>query len=103
MREEKLLAYLQGACVGRAYRVNGAELERTLHISGTDLRKLVNRLRQKRCPICSDRSGYFYAATAGEVYDTIRQLRRMVDGLEASIRGLEGALESFAAEAGDAP
>ncbi len=45
MREEKLLAYLKGACAGRQYRVSGAELERVLCISGTDLRKLVNRLR----------------------------------------------------------
>lgn len=98
MREEKLLAYLKGACVGRKYRVSGAELERTLHISGTDLRKLVNHLRQKRWPICSDRSGYFYAATAGEVYATIRQLRRMADGLEAAIHGLEASLDGFPAE-----
>lgn len=101
MREEKLLAYLTGACVGRKYRVSGAELERTLNISGTDLRKLVNRLRRKGIPIGSDRSGYFYAATAGEVYSTIRQLRRMADGLEAAIHGLEDALERFTGE-GDA-
>lgn len=98
MREEKLLAYLKGACVGRKYRVSGAELERSLGISGTDLRKLVNRLRRKGIPIGSDRSGYFYAATAGEVYSTIRQLRQMADGLEAAIRGLEGALEDFTTE-----
>ena len=28
MREEKLKAYLKGACAGRKYRVSGAELER---------------------------------------------------------------------------
>lgn len=100
MREEKLLAYLKGACVGRAYRVSGAELGQTLDISGTDLRKLVNRLRQKGKPVCSDRNGYFYAATAGEVYATIRQLRRMVDGLEAAIHGLEASLDDFPAEGG---
>lgn len=95
MREEKLLSYLKSTCTGRAQRVSGAELERVLGISGTDLRKLVNRLRRKGIPIGSDRSGYFYAATAGEVYSTIRQLRRMTDGLEAAIRGLEDALEQF--------
>lgn len=95
MREEKLLAYLKGACAGRKYRVSGVELERALGISGTDLRKLVNRLRRKGVPIGSDRSGYFYAITAGEVYSTIRQLRTMADGIEAAIRGLEDALERF--------
>ena len=95
MREERLLNYLKGACPGRKYRVSGAELERALGLSGTDLRKLVNRLRRKGVPIASDRQGYFYAATAGEVYATIRQLRQMAGGLEKAIAGLEAALERF--------
>ena len=95
MREEKLLAYLKGACSGRRYTVKSAELEQVLGISGTDLRKLVNRLRRKGIPIGSGRDGYFYARTAGEVYSTIRQLQVMVSGLEAAIRGLERALEDF--------
>ena len=47
MRDEQLLAYLKGSCSGRKNRVGGATLERTLHVSGTDLRKLVNQLRRK--------------------------------------------------------
>ncbi len=95
MREKQLLAYLKGACPGRAYRVSGAELERALNLSGTDLRKLVNKLRRKGIPIASDRQGYFYAVNAGEVYTTIRQLNQMKQGLDAAIQGLEGALDSF--------
>ena len=64
MREEKLLNYLKGACTGRKYRASSAELEAVLGISGTDLRKLVNRMRRKGIPIGSDRWGYFYATTA---------------------------------------
>ena len=59
------------------------------------LRKLVNRLRRQGVPIASDRQGYFYAATAGEVYTTIRQLQQMVNGLQKAIAGLEGSLEKF--------
>ncbi len=105
MREEQLLSYLKGACPGRKYRVGGAELERALDISGTDLRKLVNRLRRRGVPIASDRSGYFYAVTAGEVYTTIRQLRQMIAGLEKAIAGLEESLDRFgeADGGGDAP
>ena len=66
-----------------------------LHINGSDLRKRISRLRRKGVPIASSREGYFYAATAGEVYATIRLLREMTVGLEAAIRGLEAALESF--------
>lgn len=95
MREEQVLAYLKGACPGRRYTVKSADLEAALHISGTDLRKLVNRLRRKGVPIASSRDGYFYAVTAGEVYTTIRQLQGMVRGLESAIAGLEGALEGF--------
>ena len=47
MREEQLIAYLKGACTGRQYTVKSVELEQVLGISGTDLRKLVNRLRRK--------------------------------------------------------
>ena len=116
MREEKLRAYLKGACAGRKYRVSGAELEQVLGINGTDLRKLVNRLRRKGIPVGSDRGGYFYAqafhklvvaggyfyaVTAGEVYATIRQLKAMSSGLEAAIRGLEQALEYFGEREGE--
>ena len=94
-REELLLAYLKGTCSGRAYRVSGAKLERALHLSDTDLRKHVNRLRRKGVPIASDRSGCFYARTAGEVYTTIRQLRVMANGLEAAIQGLERSMDGF--------
>ncbi len=85
--------------------MSGGELERVLNLSGTDLRKLVNRLRRRGVPIASDRSGYFYAVTAGEVYSTIRQLRQMAAGLEKAIAGLEDSLEKFGEldSGGDSP
>ena len=95
MQEKQLLAYLRGACPGRAYRTGGAELERALDISGTDLRKMVNRLRRRGIPIASGRSGYFYAQTAGEVYSTIQSLKKMRAGLDGAIAGLERALDAF--------
>lgn len=101
MREERLLAYLKAVCPGRACRAGGTELERVLGISAADLRKAVHRLRRRGEPIASDRAGYFYAQTAGEVYATIRQLRQMAIGLEAAIRGLEHALDRFTR--GDGP
>lgn len=95
MREERLLAYLQGACLGRAYRVSGKELGRVMGLSGTDLRKIVNRLRRRGVPIASDQNGYFYAQTSGEVYSTIRYLVKIRTGLDAVIRGLEGSMDEF--------
>ena len=96
MREERLLAYLKAVCPGLACRTGGKELERVLGISAADLRKAVHRLRRRGEPIASDRKGYFYAQTAGEVYATIRLLRQMASGLEAAIRGLEQALDRIA-------
>lgn len=95
MNAEGLKNHLKDNYSGRKRTVSGAVLERELHMSGNELRRQVNRLRRQGIPIASSRAGYFYALTAGEVYGTIRQLRQMVQGLEAAVCGLEQALEKF--------
>ena len=95
MKEDLLLEYLKTVCPGRGRIQKSVQLERALQISGNELRRLIHRLRKRGIPVASSRDGYFYAVTAGEVYSTIRQLKRMVSGLEAAIRGLEAALEKF--------
>ena len=95
MREEKLTTYLKDACPGRENAMTGNELEKLLHISGKDLRMLVNKLRRKGVPIGSGQEGYFYAVTAAEVYETILQLQGMLRGLEAAVHGLEKSFHSF--------
>lgn len=85
MREEKLIAYLKGAFKGRRRTIKSAELERAMEMSGTDLRKLVNKLRRKSVPICSGADGYFYAKTAGDILRTIRKLKVMIKGLQAAV------------------
>ena len=64
-------------------------------MSGTDLRKLINKLRRKAVPICSSRDGYFYAKNAGDIVRTIRKLEIMIQGLQAAIDGLTVALDQF--------
>ena len=95
MNDETLRVYPTTSCYGTSHRLPGRALERQLYLSGSPLRKRISRLRRKGVPIASSREGYFYAATAGEVYATIRLLREMTAGLESAIRGLEAALESF--------
>lgn len=73
------------------------KLGRALNLNGTELRKAVNRLRRECKPIASGQDGYFYAQTAGEVYATIRNLKKMRAGLDAAIQGLEQALDGFPA------
>ena len=102
MKKDHLKNYLQAVCVGRTHRMTSQELEHELGLSGTQLRELVNQLRKDRIPIASDRYGYFYASTAGEVYETIRFLQRIDAGLQATIRGLEESLHEIGTKGGHA-
>ena len=95
MKKEQLHEYLRTVCPGRKKVVGSATLRSVLRVSDTELRKLVNRLRREGVPVASSRDGYFYAVTAGEVYTTIRQLKKMSSGLEAAIQGLESTLDRF--------
>ena len=94
MTKETVALYLENGFKGRRNVISSRELERVLGISGNELRRRVNRLRQDTVPIAADQRGYF-AETAAEVYDTIRGLQKMRSGLDAAISGLERALEKF--------
>lgn len=99
MNKEKVCGYLKINCYGRKKIISAQALEAALQMNSTELRKQIGRLRREGVPIASSSSGYFYAETAAEVYFTIRSLEKMRYGLDASIKGLEQALEIF----GDAP
>lgn len=71
MASEQLKEHLRNNCLGRSHAMKASELEAALHISENELRRQVNRLRRKDVPVCSGPEGYFYAAHAGEVVDTI--------------------------------
>lgn len=94
-KEKQLLEYLRKFHAGREGAVTGVELEKTFRISGTELRKLVHNLRIEGCPICSDRTGYFYPRTGGEVLATILQLQRMEVGIGRAIHGLVKSMDGF--------
>ncbi|MEG1579530.1 MAG: hypothetical protein RR336_12275, partial [Oscillospiraceae bacterium] len=46
-------------------------------------------------PICSDRSGYFYAVTEQEVNRSIRQLGNRIKSIAKAQRGLIAAAAKF--------
>ena len=94
-KESQLLEYLRRHCPGRETAVSGKRLKKMFRVREAELRKMVHNLRVEGIPICSDRTGYFYPANAWEVIATIGHLRRMRDGVEASIRGLEKATGAF--------
>ena len=95
MNKDLVRAYLHAHCLGKGKALPSQALEQALNLSGNSLRKQVNRLRREGGPIASCKRGYFYAETAGEVYATIRELKKMRSGLDAAIAGLEQALDGF--------
>ena len=101
MAGEQLKEYLKGNCLGRGQAMKAAELEQALQIGENELRRQVNRLRRKNIPICSGSEGYFYAAHAGKVVETILNLEDMLKGLQDSMSGLRGSLERFGERTGD--
>ena len=92
-KKDQLFALLNGNHSGRENLIGGTALAKTLHISGNELRKKVNQLRGESKPIGSTHEGYFYATTAGEIYDTIRMLERIKKGVERAIQGLVRSLD----------
>ena len=51
MKYEPLVMHLKSECKGRKNAKKGSELEHSLHISGNELRRRVNRLRREGVPI----------------------------------------------------
>ena len=95
MKDKDILNYLQLVGSGKKHSKKSRQIEQALRISKTELRRRINRMRQKGIPIASSQDGYYYARTAGEVYGTIRQLKTMEAGLQSAISGLEHALDAF--------
>lgn len=102
-KENQLLEYLQRHCLGQENAVSGKRLKKMLRVREARLRKMVHNLRVEGIPICSDRTGYFFPANAWEVIATIGHLRRMRDGVDASIHGLEGSMGAFRLPGGGVP
>ena len=95
MLKEQLAEYLHRYHHGAENTVTSRMLEHAFHISGKELRDLVNALRREGIPIASDQSGYFYAKTEAEVRLTIRHMKSRISGISAAIAGLKRSLTVF--------
>ena len=69
--EEALCEYLAKNFRGANNPVSSKTLETVFHVKGTEIRRLVNSLRCKGEPICSDLDGYYYADNQHEINATI--------------------------------
>ena len=59
--EETFCEYLSKYYRGSNNPVSSKTLEAVFHVKGSEIRRIVNSLRSKGEPICSDYDGYFYA------------------------------------------
>ena len=97
MDDKALCEHLEQYHKGQENAASSKELEAAFHVKGTELRRAVNRLRCSGHLICSNESGYFYAARPAEVSATIAQctgrlaqIAAAKNGILNSFRGKEG-------------
>ena len=88
MTDKALCEYLKQYRRGQESAASSKELEAAFHVKGTELRRAVNRLRCSGYPICSDATGYFYAARPSEISATIAQLTGRITKITAAKNGL---------------
>ena len=86
--DKALCEYLKKYHKGQENAASSKELEAAFHVGGTELRRAVNRLRCDGYPICSDATGYFYAARQSEVRATVAQLTGRISKIAAATKGL---------------
>ena len=88
MVDKALCEHLKKYHRGQESAASSTELEAAFHIKGTELRRTVNRLRCDGHPICSDATGYFYAARQSEIRATVAQLTGRISKIAAAKNGL---------------
>jgi len=86
--DKALCEYLKEYRRGQESAASSRELEAAFHVKGTELRRAVNRLRCNGYPICSDATGYFYAARQSEIGATVAQLTGRISKIAAATKGL---------------
>lgn len=88
MTDEALCEYLKKYRRGQESAASSQEREAAVHVKGTELRRAVNRRRGDGWPICSDATGYFYAARQSEIQATVAQLTGRISKIAAATKGL---------------
>lgn len=87
--EQALCEYLEKYHLGEKEPASSKKLEAVFHIKGSELRRIINNLRCQSHPICSNASGYFYAAKQEELNATVAQLTSRVRHIAKARDGLK--------------
>lgn len=86
--ELRIQAYLEKNHKGEENVVRSKSIEETFGIKGSDLRRMMNRLRRAAYPICSGANGYYYAAHRKDVEATVAQLNSRIAQMIQARNGL---------------
>lgn len=88
----------QARVIERALQTHGVtnplrsdKLEAATGFKSTEVRALVNALRQDGVPVCSNSKGYYLARTAAELDITIKHMRQRAASITQAAAGLEVA------------
>lgn len=98
MAEDPILTYLKRYRKGRSKAVPSVVMERKFRIPGRRLRKKITALRRGGHPICSDETGYWYAANDAELGQTIQRFNHELGNSIKTRNGLVRARSAFAEE-----
>lgn len=86
--ESSVCRFLRDNHTGRKNAASSRTLEAVFHVKGSEVRKIINSLRCTGHPVCSDSTGYYYAATQDEVNATIAQLNSRITKISNARNGL---------------
>ena len=87
-QSEDILSFLRDKHTGAENFTPSADIERIFGIGGAAVREIVNKLRCKGQPVCSDANGYYYAKNTNEINNTISQLLGRTRKINEAARGL---------------
>ena len=95
MTDKALCEHLRQFHRGQESAASSRELEAAFHLKGTELRRVINRLRCNSSPICSDATGYFYVKRPSEIKATVAQLSGRISKISAAAKGLMKSYEEM--------
>ena len=85
--------YMQTEHSGKENAVKSKVIEARFHCKGAEVRRMVNELRCRGVPICSNSHGYFYATSNDEIQETIAHLEGRIKKIRAAQDGIKTLLK----------
>ncbi len=83
-----VVEYLGKYHVGKENAASSREMEQQFSVSGRTIRRIIHDLRRDGYPVCSDKDGYYYAASQSEINGTVSRLNEFVNGVSSASTGL---------------